>query len=47
MSTMTTTADGADDRRKTERRKRNVPFEGQDHREAERRAARDRRASRR
>jgi hypothetical protein len=48
MTTMITTGDGNDDdRRLAERRKRNLAFEGQDRRAAERRAARDRRASRR
>lgn len=46
MTTTTTTADnGADDRRKTDRRARSLAFDGQDRRVAERRAVRDRRAN--
>ena len=47
MTMPTTTADhGADGRRKTERRKLSLAFEGADRRVAERRALRDRRAPR-
>jgi hypothetical protein len=45
---MTTPSDDhGDDRRKAERRNRNLAFEGQDRRAVQRRAASDRRASRR
>jgi len=46
MTTVTIIAgDGADDRRKTDRRKEKLPIEGQDRRVSERRSTRERRAS--